>query len=120
MGRYILLCLIYALSVLLAARVVPGLRVQSYKKAVLFAFVFGILDALLLKVLVILTLPFLLLTFGFSLLILNALLFWLAHRIVSGIEIDGFGYAILASVVTGLINFILTYALLGHGTFLGM
>lgn len=120
MLHYLELCLVYALSVLLASRIVPGLWVKSYGKAVLFAFVFGILDALLFKVLIILTLPFLFLTFGLSLFVLNALLFWLANRIVSGVQVSGFGSALLGSLVSGMINFILTYLIFGRGILFGV
>ena len=120
MIHYLVLCLVYAASVLFASRIVPGLRVQSYKKAVVFAFVFGILDLLLFKVLLFLTLPFLFVTFGLSLFVLNAVLFWWAHRIVSGVEVDSFGTAVLGSFVSGAINFLLTYLLFGHGKLLGL
>src|SRR5579872_2726581 len=51
--RFAVFCLLYALSVMLAARVVPGLRVKSFGGAVVFAAVFGILDGLLFSLLAI-------------------------------------------------------------------
>jgi uncharacterized membrane protein YvlD (DUF360 family) len=44
------------------------------------------------------------------LIIINAFLFWLSDKIVKNVEIDGFGSAILASVVVTLINWAIMFA----------
>ena len=105
--RFALSCLLYALSVMLAARVVPGLRVKSYGGAVIFAVVFGILDGLLFKLLAILTFPVMIITLGLFALVIRAFLFWLADKIVDSVETSGFGAAFLGSLVSGVINFLL-------------
>ncbi|HEY1587324.1 MAG TPA: phage holin family protein, partial [Polyangia bacterium] len=56
--------LITAVAVLIAARIVPGIRVRSFGSAFVFAFVLAVLDVLLGKLLVILALPFVLITLG--------------------------------------------------------
>jgi putative membrane protein len=99
------------LAVLLAAKVLPGIRVRSFGSAVLFAVVFAILNKLLFGVLVVLSAPFLLLTLGLFLIVINAFLFWLADKLVSGVEVDGFGAAILGSVLTSVINWGITWIL---------
>lgn len=108
MFAFLVHCLLYALSVMLAARVVPGLHVRSYGGAVGFAVVLAILDALLFKLLALVTLPLVVLTLGLFLLLIRAFLFWLADRLVDGVKVDGFGAAFLGSVVTGVINFLIT------------
>ncbi len=95
---------VYALAVLVAARVVPGIRVRSFASALLFAFVFAVLDKLLFMVLLVLSLPFVVLTFGLFVLVINAFLFWLADRITDGVEVDGWGAAFLGALVTSVLN----------------
>ena len=78
--------LIYAVAVLIAARVVPGIRVRSFGSALLFALVFAVLDKLLFTVLLVLSLPMVLLSFGLFVLVINAFLFWLADKVVAGVD----------------------------------
>lgn len=96
--------LISAVSVFLAAKIVPGVRVRSFGSALIFAVVLAVLDKLLFKLLVILGLPLVLVSFGLFILIINAFLFWLADKLVDGVEVDGFGSAFLGSLVTSLLG----------------
>ena len=101
---FVIRVLITALAVIVSAKIVPGLRVRSFGSAVIFALVLGLLAKLLHAVLVIISLPLIIVSFGFFLLVINAFLFWLADKIVSGVEVDGFGSAFLGSLLTSLIT----------------
>ena len=104
MIHHLIHLLVTAVAVLIAAKVVPGIRVKSFGSAVVFAFVLAVLNVILGKVLILLALPFVLLTLGLFLIVINGFLFWLADKVVDGVEIDGFGYAMLGSLVTSLIS----------------
>ena len=99
--------LVVALAVLGTAKIVPGVRARSFGGAVVFAVVLAILNKLLFKLLVVLSLPFVLITFGLFLVVINAFLFWLADKIVDGVEVDGFGSALLGSLVTSAITWLI-------------
>ncbi len=101
---FLLHCLLYALSFMLVARVVPGITIRSYGSAVLFAAVFAILDSLLFGVLTFVTLPLVILSLGLFMLVIRAGLFMLADKLVSGVEISGFVPALLGSLLTGALN----------------
>lgn len=103
--------LITAVAVLIAARIVPGIRVKSFGSAVVFAFVLAVLDVILGKILVLLALPFVLLTFGLFLIVINGFLFWLADKAVEGVEVDGFGSAVLGSLITSVISWGILFVL---------
>ncbi len=113
MLNLVLTLAIYALAVLLAAKIVPGLKVKSFGSAFIFAAVFAILNKLLLMVLVFFTFPLLLISFGLFLLVINAFLFWLADKFVSGVECSGFGAAFFGALVTSIINVGMTWLLRG-------
>jgi putative membrane protein len=98
--------LVTALAVLVTAKVVPGVRARSFGGAFVFAIVLAILNKLLFKLLVFLSLPFVLITFGLFLIVINAFLFWLADKVVDGVEVDGFGAAILGSLCTSIISWL--------------
>jgi putative membrane protein len=103
MIAFLIHCLMYGLSFMLAAKIVPGLRVRSFGSAVMFSVVFAILDGLLFKALAFVTLPLVL-----FLLVIRAGLFLLADKFVEGVDIDGFLPALGGSIVTGIINFLIT------------
>lgn len=100
--------LLMAVSLALAAWIVPGIQVSGALALVVAALVVGLLNALVKPVLVLLTLPLTILTLGLFLLVLNALLFWLAAVLVPGFEVDGFLSALLGALVMAVVGWALT------------
>lgn len=111
MLHHLIHLLVTAVAVLIAARIVPGIRVKSFGSAVVFAFVLAVLNVILGKILIVLALPFVLLTLGLFLIVINGFLFWLADKVVEGVEIDGFGSAMLGSLVTSVLSWAMLYVL---------
>jgi len=97
--KFIAKLLISALSIGLAAYIVPGIHVDTLLTLLIAAFLFGILNAVLRPVLVILTLPVTIVTFGLFLLILNALILALVAWILPGFTIASFGSACIGWLV---------------------
>ncbi len=98
--------------VLLAmAHAVPGVEVQSFGAALMAALVIGLLNTLLRPLLVVLTLPITLLTLGLFLFVINAGLFWVAARMLDGFQVQGFGAALLGSLVYTLAGLVIHSAL---------
>lgn len=96
--------LINALSVLLVAYVVPGIRVESFYTALLVALVLGILNAVVRPILIILTLPITLITLGLFTLVINAVLFWLVSTWVKGFYVDTFWAAVLGALILWVLS----------------
>ena len=94
---------INALGVMLAASVVPGIHVSSFWTAVLVAIVLGILNATLGFILKVLTFPLSIVTFGFFLLVINALMFRLAS-FIKGFEVNGFWAAFFGSLIVTIVS----------------
>ncbi len=109
MLAFIVHCLLFALSFMITARIVPGIAIRSYGSAVLFSAVFAILDGLLFGVLTFVTLPLVILTLGLFLLVIRAGLFLLADKLVDGVEINGFVPALLGSVLTAGLNSLINW-----------
>ena len=109
MLQYLLHILVFATAVILTARIVPGIKVRSFGSAVAFAFVVGLLDTLLYGVLVAVSFPLVLVSLGLFLIVINGFLWWLADKLVSGVAMDGFGSAMLASLVTSLLNWLFLF-----------
>lgn len=96
--------LVSALVIVIGSYVLPGVHVESFGTALLVALVLGILNVLLKPLLVLLTLPITIVSLGLFMFIINALLILLTDSIIPGFTVDGFGWAILFSIVISLIN----------------
>lgn len=96
-----------ALIFMVAAYILPGVHIQNFWTAIILAAVMGILNILIKPLLVLLTLPFTIVTFGLFLLVINALMVLLASAIVPGFTVDGFWWAFIFSVLVSLINVVI-------------
>ena len=94
--------LVTALLVVLLANFLPGVAVATYTSAILVAIVLGLLNIFVKPILVILTLPITIVTFGLFLLVINALIIQFASSIVGGFSVASFWYALLFSVVLSI------------------
>jgi uncharacterized membrane protein YvlD (DUF360 family) len=99
---------ITALSLLLLAYVLPGLALRDTGTAIVAAALIGILNALLWPVLVRLTLPLNMLTFGAFTVVLNGFIVWLAAEIDTGMTVRGFYTAIVVALGLAAINTLLS------------
>jgi putative membrane protein len=106
MSRILIVWLITTIAILLAAYIIPGIRIAGAGAAIIGAAILGILNALLKPVLVVLTFPLTILTLGLFLLVLNALMFLLAGSLVDGFEVKSFWSALLGSLVVSVVSFI--------------
>ena len=75
---------------------------------VVAALVLSIINALLKPFIMILSLPAIVLTLGIFSVVINGLMVYLAHLIYSPFQVSTFGTAILAGLVVGLVNYIVT------------
>ncbi len=98
---------ITALSLWGASLVFNGIRFSSTSSLIISALLLGFANALLRPLLVILTLPLTLLTLGFFLLVINALMLLLVAKLVSGFKISGFWTAFFASLFISILGIVL-------------
>ena len=71
--------------------------------------VLGIVNAIIRPVLLILTLPVTLLTLGLFIFVINALMFWLAAKLVPGFGVTGFMAALIGSVMYSVITIVTSW-----------
>lgn len=85
------------------AHYVPGVSIASWKTALILALVWGLLGFTVKPILVLLTLPITLITFGLFTLVINGFLLWLLGGIIKGFEVDTFLHALLAALALSLL-----------------
>jgi len=96
--------IINAALLLFVSRLVPGLYVEGWGSAFIGAIVLGVVNFFVKPVMVILTFPLTIMTLGLFLLVVNALMLWLVSALVPGIHLQGFGSAIVGSLLFSLLN----------------
>lgn len=105
----ILRWLIATAAILITSYVVPGVEVTGVWPALWIALFLGLFNLILRPVLIVLTLPITMLTFGLFIFIINTLLILLISTIIQGFNIAGFPQALLFSVILSVISYILNY-----------
>ena len=104
----LLVWILNAVALLIVAYMLPGIVVTSFGSALVAAVVLGLLNTILKPVLQILTLPLTVITLGLFLLVVNALVFWLAGSILSGFKVAGFWWAFIGAIVYSIITSLLS------------
>lgn len=89
----------FALSYILS-----GVHIQSFVTALILAIVLGLLNIFVKPLLIILTLPITIFTFGLFLFVINALIILLAAKFVTGFRVDGFWWALLFSLLLSILT----------------
>src|SRR5688572_12468211 len=102
--KIILRLLVIAAITFILAQVLPGVQVNDYATALIFAVVLGLLNVFLRPLLIILTLPLTLFTLGFFLFVINTVIVMLASSWVDGFKIENFTYGLLFSLLLTLIT----------------
>ncbi len=94
--------LISAVSLLIAAYVIPGFEMRDFGTALLAALVLGLANAALWPLLMLLALPLNLLTLGLFTFVVSAVLLMLTSALVKGFRIDGWLPAVMGAVVVAV------------------
>lgn len=105
--KLIIKLLLTAFAVIILAKILPGVAVESYGSAIIVAIVIALLRFLVKPILVILTLPITIVTFGLFLLIINAIIILMAGYFVDDFEVVSIWWALLFSLLLSLFQSIL-------------
>jgi len=104
---FLLKLLVSSLAVFFSAYILPGVYLAGFPTAVLVAMLIGFMNAFLKPILVILTIPITLFTFGLFLLVINAVIIKLADYALDGFSVDSFFTAILFSIIVSVVTWLL-------------
>ena len=96
-----------ALSVFVAAHLRLGISYDTWTALVVAALVLSLVNAFVKPVLMLISLPLILLSFGIFMLIINALMFYAVGALVTGFHVNGFWSALGGSIVVSLVSLLL-------------
>lgn len=108
MRGFFIRCGITGLAVVLASQIIPGIEIMSFWSGVAAVIILAFLNAIIRPILYLLSAPFILVTLGFFMVLINAFLLYVVGGLVKGFLVSGFwpavGGAILISIVSGILN----------------
>ncbi|HSZ85099.1 MAG TPA: phage holin family protein [Puia sp.] len=87
--------------------ILKGVHINQFTTALLLAVVLAVLNAIVKPILIILTLPITIITFGLFLFVINAIIILLASDIIKGFSVDGFWWALIFSFLLSIITSVL-------------
>lgn len=100
-----------ALAFLTLPHIIPGISVKGFGTALILALLWGVIGITVKPILVILTLPINLLTFGIFTFVINGALLFMLGGFIKGFEVQTFFAAILGSVVLSCIHILSHWAI---------
>ncbi|OIO60479.1 MAG: hypothetical protein AUJ82_02850 [Verrucomicrobia bacterium CG1_02_43_26] len=98
--------LLIALAVVIAAHTTDKINYSTFGTLVLVAITLSLLNVILKPLLILFTLPFILITFGLGIWIINALLLLLVAKLIPGFEVSTMGAALWGALIISLISMI--------------
>ena len=104
MSRFLAHWLTTAVALGVASWILPGVTVTSLTALMIAALVLGFVNAVVKPVLVLLTLPFTLVTLGLFYFVVNGLAFGIAAWLVPGFGVRSFTWAILGAFIVGMVS----------------
>ena len=109
--KLIIKWLFSAAALLAVAYIYSGVVVTSFTSALIAAALLGALNTVVRPVLVLLTLPVTLVTLGLFLFVINALMFWAAASLLSGLHVTGFVAALIGSLIYSVLQLAIDFLL---------
>jgi len=111
MRMFLFRWIVITLAVIATPYLVSGVYVESFGSALAAAAVLSVFNIILKPILIVLTLPLTVLSFGLFLLIINGFLFMLASYIVSGLIVSDFLSAFLAAIIVTIVSWASNFSL---------
>jgi putative membrane protein len=101
---FVLNCLTSALVIWLVAYLLPGVNISSFSTALWAALALSAVNTLIRPILSLISAPITFLTLGLFAFIVNAAMFGLAAWFVPGFEVNGLLWALLGSLLLGILT----------------
>ena len=99
---------VLALGVTIATKIEPGSHYETLGTLIVVVLLLSLFNAVLKPLLVLFSLPFIVLTLGLGVILINALLFLLVGKLVDGFDVDSFWSALGGALIVSLTNLIVS------------
>jgi putative membrane protein len=86
--------------------VLSGVQVRSFGTAIITAIILALLNAFIRPIITFFSIPFIILTLGLFILVINTIIVMIADWLIPGLKIQNFWWALLFSILMSLLNVI--------------
>ncbi|GJL58746.1 MAG: hypothetical protein NPIRA03_16030 [Nitrospirales bacterium] len=108
MKGFLIRCGITGFAVLLASQIIPGIEITGVASGIAAVVILAFLNSIIRPVLYLLSAPFIFVTLGLFMVLINGFLLYLVSILVKGFIVSGFwpavGGALIISLVSGILN----------------
>lgn len=96
--------IVTTLAVLVAANIVPGIGYDTFAGVAVASLLLGLLNAFVRPIMLLISLPLVVYTFGLFVLLINALLLYTVGKLVRTFHVETFGAAFWGGLVISLVS----------------
>jgi putative membrane protein len=104
---FLIRLIVSAVAVILSAYILPGVSVRSFWTALWVALILTLLNVFVTPIMILLTIPITIITFGLFLFVINAIIILIASALISGFQVKGLGWALIYSIILTIMSYIL-------------
>ncbi len=115
MRGFALRCIVTGIAVLVATQVIPGVAIDSFAAGVVGVLVLAVLNAVVRPLLYVLSAPFIVVTLGLFMIVINAFLLNVVSVLVNGFHVDGFWSAVGGAVLISLVSVVANMVVADRG-----
>ncbi len=95
-------------AVFVATNVVPGMKCEPFGALLVASLLLGIINAFVRPILMLLSLPFIIVTMGLFIFVINALLLQFVAKLIPAFSVDGFWSAFFGAIIISLVSWVLS------------
>lgn len=108
MTAFLIRWVVTTVAVFVATKIVPGIKCEPAGALLGASLLLGIVNAFIRPVLLLLSLPFIIVTMGLFIFVVNALLLMLVAALIPAFHVDGFWSAFFGAIIIGIVSWILS------------
>ena len=108
MTAFVLRWLVTTVAVFVAEKLIPGIYCDNLTALLGASLLLGIINAFVRPFLLLLSLPFIILTMGVFIFVVNALLLMLVSSLIPSFHVEGFWNAFFGAIIISLVSWILS------------
>jgi putative membrane protein len=108
MAAFLLRWFVTTIAVLVAERLLPGIQCNGWGPLLGASLLLGIINAFVRPILLLLSLPFIIVTMGLFIFVVNALLLMLVSKIIPDFVVGGFWDAFFGAIIISIVSWILS------------
>lgn len=101
--------LINSIVIFLGAYILEGVKIKNFWTAIGVAIVLGLINMFIKPLILILTLPLTVLTLGLFVLVINAWILMVIDKMIDGLTIKSFWWAVIYSIIISVLNSLLLW-----------